>query len=167
MKMRFRLLKMFGGVFCLLAVSGCNVSAPQFESAVALAETVLTSQAISTNRGTATWLASVNGQGAVLTPYISNDLVVFANADGDAIAFDGWIIRSVVGFSLEHPLSISGKQGHRTFRLADQQTQTECDEWSLSGMIWSQICANGAGEIVLDGLGNIRVRWRSEMDRTL
>ena len=44
----------------------------------------------------ATWFASVDGSGAILNPYLSNDLIVFANTDGDAIAFDGWIIRSVV-----------------------------------------------------------------------
>jgi hypothetical protein len=87
---------------------------------------------------------------------VSNDLVVFANTDGDAIAFDGWTIRSVVGFGLKEPLSISGKDGVRTFTVAGQDTQTQCDEWRLAELIWSQTCSNGPGEIVLDDQGNIQ-----------
>jgi hypothetical protein len=104
----------------------------------------------------ATWFASVDGVGAVLNPYVSNDLIVFANTDGDAIAFDGWTIRSVVGFGLKEPLSVSGKEGVRTFTVADQKAQAKCDDWSLADLIWSQACSNGPGEIVLDNEGNIQ-----------
>jgi hypothetical protein len=104
----------------------------------------------------ATWFASVDGVGAVLNPYVSNDLIVFANTDGDAIAFDGWTIRSVVGFGLQGPLSISGKNGLRTFIVDGQQTVVNCDQWILTGLNWRQTCSNGPGEIVLDNEGNIQ-----------
>ena len=58
------------------------------------------------------WLASVGTVGVVVMPYSSQGLIVFANANGDAIA-DGWTVRSIVGFGLESPLSISGKDGER------------------------------------------------------
>ena len=104
----------------------------------------------------ATWFASVDGRGAVLNPYVSNDLIVFANTDGDAIAFDGWTIRSVMGFGLRDPLSISGKDGTRTFTVDGHQTMTNCNPWNLEDLIWSQTCSNGRGEIVLDDKGNIQ-----------
>ena len=137
-------------------VSGCTFSAPQFESAIVLAQGIIASDYPKSSDEPATWFASVDGTGAVLNPYVSNDLIVFANADGDAIAFDGWTIRSVVGFGLKEPLSISGKDGVRTFTVLGQKTQTKCDEWRLAELIWSQTCSNGPGEIVLDDEGNIQ-----------
>ena len=137
-------------------VSGCTFSAPQFESAIGLAQSVIASDDSKPAGETATWFASVDGTGAVLNPYVSNDLIVFANTDGDAIVFDGWTIRSVVGFGLKEPLSISGKDGVRTFTVSGQKTQTKCDEWRLADLIWSQTCLNGPGEIVLDAEGNIQ-----------
>ena len=144
------------GAFCGVLVPGCTFSAPQFESAMVLAQSVIASDDSKSAGETATWFASVDGTGAVLNPYVSNDLIVFANTDGDAIAFDGWTIRSVVGFGLKEPLSISGKDGVRTFTVSGQKTQTKCDEWSLAELIWHQTCSNGPGEIVLDDDGNIQ-----------
>lgn len=150
------LLVMSAGAFFGAMVSGCTFSAPQFESAIILAQSIIALDDPTSSDEPATWFASVDRTGAVLKPYVSNDLIVFANTDGDAIAFDGWTIRSVVGFGLKDPLSISGKDGVRTFTVADQKTQTKCDEWSLEELIWSQICSNGPAEISLDGEGNIQ-----------
>ncbi len=142
--------------FFLAMVSGCTFSAPQFESALVLVRSIIASGDPESADEAAIWFASVDGTGAVLNPYVSNDLIVFANADGDAIAFDGWTIRSVVGFGLEGPLSISGKEGVRTFTAGGQKMQTKCDKWDLADLIWSQTCTNGPGEIVLDGDGSIQ-----------
>ena len=151
-----RLFVISVGAFSGVLVPGCTFSAPQFESAIVLAQSVIASNDPKSAGETATWFASVDGTGAVLNPYVSNDLIVFANTDGDAIAFDGWTIRSVVGFGLKEPLSISGKDGVRTFTVLGQKTQTKCDEWSHAELIWSQTCSNGPGEIVLDDEGNIQ-----------
>ena len=151
-----RLLVVSAGAFFGAMASGCTFSAPQFESAFVLAQSMIESNDPNSPDETATWFASVDGVGAVLNPYMSNDFIVFANTDGDAIAFDGWTIRSVVGFGLKEPLSITGKDGVRTFTVAGQKTQTKCDEWNLAYLIWSQTCSNGSGEIVLDAEGNIQ-----------
>ena len=151
-----RLFVISVGAFSGVLVSGCTFSAPQFESAIVLAQSIIASDDSKSADEPATWFASVDGVGAVLNPYVSNDLIVFANTDGDAIAFDGWTIRSVVGFGLKQPLSISGKDGVRAFTVSGQKTQTKCDEWRLAELIWSQTCSNGPGEIVLDDEGNIQ-----------
>ena len=151
-----RLLVISAGAFFGVMVSGCTFSAPQFESAMVLAQRIIASDDPKSADETTTWFASVDRTGAVLNPYVSNNLIVFANSDGDAIAFDGWTIRSVVGFGFNEPLSISGKDGVRTFTVSGQKTQTQCDEWSLAELIWSQTCSNGPGEIVLDDEGNIQ-----------
>ena len=151
-----RLLVMSAGAFFGAIVTGCTFSVPQLESTLVLARSIFASDDPKSANDTATWFASVDGTGAVLNPYVSNDLIVFANTDGDAIAFDGWTIRSVLGFGLKHPLSISGKDGVRTFTVAGQKTRTKCDEWSLADLTWSQICSNGPAEISLDDEGNIQ-----------
>lgn len=154
---RFSLLIFLSSVAFLGGLlSGCTFSAPQFESAIVLAQGVVASDEEISADEPATWFASVDGTGAVLKPYVSNDLIVFANPDGDAIAFDGWIIRSVVGFGFKMPLSISGRDGVRTFKIGVQKRQTKCDEWSLVDLIWSQTCSNGLGEIAIDDEGNIQ-----------
>jgi hypothetical protein len=98
----------------------------------------------------------VGGRGAVLNPYLSGGLTVFVNVDGDAIAFDGWTIRSITGFGLSSPVSVTGKDGARVFVYSGRQTITDCDAWTRSGLSWEQVCANGDGKITLDETGNIQ-----------
>lgn len=152
----WRPFKIFIVPFLSVIVCGCTFSVPQLESVITFAQSAIASNEATLVDGPATWLGSVDGRGAILNPYVSNQLIVFANADGDAIAFDGWTIRSVVGFGLNGPLSISGKDGVRTFTFAGQQTLVQCAEWRKSGRIWTQKCSNGMGEIVLDDSGNIQ-----------
>lgn len=140
----------------VLILGGCSVSLPQVESSYRFVRDLISSDDVSSQQQ-AVWLASVDDRGAVLRPYLSGGLTVFANIDGDAIAFDGWTIRSVVGFGLAVPLSISGKDGSRTFSAGGRTTSTECDQWHLKGLTWSQICANGEGRIVVNQNGNIEL----------
>ena len=105
----------------ILLLGGCSISAPQVESSYRFVKRLISPDDAFTQDKQAIWLASLKDRGAVLRPYLSGGLTVFANTDGDAIAFDGWIIRSVVGFGLEGPLSISGKDGLRTFTIAGKK----------------------------------------------
>jgi hypothetical protein len=141
---------------CVVLTSGCTISVPQAESSYRFVKELISSDEGSSQEQQAIWLASVGDRGAVLRPYLSGGLTVFANTDGDAIAFDGWTIRSVVGFELVGPLSISGKVGNRTFSVGGQITSSECDPWHLRGLTWHQTCSNGPGEIVLDDEENIQ-----------
>jgi hypothetical protein len=143
--------------FCAVLASGCNISVPQVESPYRFVKNLISSHEVSLQEQQAIWLASVGDRGAVLRPYLSGGLTIFANTDGDAIAFDGWTIRSVMGFGLASPLSISGKDGNRTFSATGQITSTECDPWHLNGLTWRQTCANGGGRIVLNQKGNIEL----------
>ena len=139
-----------------LLLTGCSISVPQVESSYKFVKAVALPDEVSSGEQQAIWLASVGGRGAVLRPYVTSGLTVFANTDGDAIAFDGWTIRSVVGFGLAGPLSISGKVGNRTFSVGGEITSTECDLWYLRGLTWRQTCLNGPSEIVLSDDGNIQ-----------
>ncbi|MDC3316397.1 hypothetical protein OAV33_00325 [bacterium] len=137
-------------------MSGCTFSAPQFDASIRLIERVASGKSATAEEPRATWLASVGDRGALLNPYLSGGLTVFANVNGDAIAFDGWTIRSIQGFGLSGPISVKGKDGERIFVRDGVQTRTDCDTWTRSGLNWEQVCANGDGQIRLDETGNIR-----------
>ena len=136
-------------------LQGCTFSAPQYDAAVNFVKTVTAGKSSSEEDAPAVWLASVGERGALLNPYTASGLIVFANTDGDAIAFDGWTVRSVSGFGLTAPISISGKEGPRNFAGPFGQYSTTCDPWVLDSLVWSQSCGNGDGVIELNEAGNI------------
>ena len=142
-------------VIAVFLLQACTFSAPQFDAAVNFAKIITAGDSSSEEDAPALWLASVGERGALLTPYTASDLIVFANTDGDAIAFDGWTVRSVSGFGLSVPISISGKHGPRNFAGPFGQYSTACDPWVLEGLIWTQSCGNGNGVIELNKAGNI------------
>ncbi|MDB2378545.1 hypothetical protein N9V97_06880 [Luminiphilus sp.] len=147
-------LKVIGIVLCLV-LSGCTFSVPQAESALRWAKSLTQEEAVSTDQQPL-WLASVGESGSLVKPYTVADFTVFANSDGDAIAFDGWIIRSVTGFGLKAPLSISGKEGERSFVSGQSVVVARCGSWIWRQPVWRQRCDQGASEIVLDEAGNIQ-----------
>ena len=136
-------------------LQGCTFSVPQFDAAVNFAKTITAGESSSEEDAPAVWLASVGERGALLNPYTASGLIVFANTDGDAIAFDGWTVRSVSGFGLPAPISISGKDGPRIFVGPFGQYSMTCDPWVLKDLIWTQSCGNGDGVIDLNEAGNI------------
>lgn len=138
-----------------LLSSSCTFSAPQFEASARLMERLVSGNVATAQEPQSTWLASVGQRGAVLRPYASGGLTIFANADGDAIAFDGWTVRSIIGFGLSSPVSVAGKDGSRVVTYEGAQTTFYCGAWRLSGLNWGQVCATGDGQITLDDAGNI------------
>mgnify|MGYP005680403877 CR=1 FL=1 len=144
-------------LFVLLGpTSGCTLSTPQLDAAVDFITTLTYLDSDDVSVEPAIWLASVGEQGAVLSPYATSGLIVFANADGNAIAFDGWTVRAITGFGLSDPVSISGKQGSRSFSFGSIQFFTDCGSWALHGNTWSQSCGNGDGVIELNDAGEIQ-----------
>ena len=149
MSLRLTSLIVFG-----LLMGGCTFSAPQFEAGIRFVERAVSGMSDTAEEPRATWLASVGDRGAVLNPYLISGLTVFANVDGDAIAFDGWTIRSITGFGLSSPVSVTGKDGARVFVYGNRQYTTDCGAWTRSELNWEQISANGFGQITLDETGN-------------
>ena len=139
----------------VLSLQACTFSVPQYDAAVNFVKAITPGDSSSEREAPAVWLASVGGRGALLNPYTASGLIIFANADGDAIAFDGWTVRSVSGFGLSAPISISGKDGFRNFAGSFSQYSTTCDPWVLKGLVWTQSCGNGDGVIELNEAGNI------------
>ena len=141
-------------VLCLV-LSGCTFSMPQADSMLRWAKSLTNEETVSANQQPL-WLASVGESGSIVKPYKAGDFTVFANSDGDAIAFDGWIIRSVTGFGLTTPLSIKGKEGERLFVSGQSLFMARCGSWIWRQPAWQQRCDQGGSEIVLDEDGNIQ-----------
>ena len=139
-----------------LLLSGCTLTFPQLNAAMQLIPLPNDGQK---EQGAPMWLASLGGVGAVLTPYIMEGYTLFANEDGDAIAFDGWTVRAIYGFNLTKPLKVSGKTGSRSISSSRGRTKTMCSEWisqpDESSLRWRQTCSVGPGEIVVNSDGNI------------
>ena len=148
-------LRKLSTLMAALVLHGCTFSVPQFDAAVNFARTITAGESSPEEDAPAVWLASVGERGALLNPYTASGLIVFANAEGDAIAFDGWTVRSVSGFGLSVPISISGKEGLRKFAGPLGQYSTTCDPWVLEDLIWTQSCGNGDGVIQINEVGNI------------
>jgi hypothetical protein len=139
----------------VFVLPGCTFAVPQAESAMRWVKSLSQDQEDDPKQAPS-WLATVDGYGAVLKPYTSGDFIVFANAKGDAITFDGWIVRSITGFGLSQPLSVSGKEGERSFVSESTVSKARCGSWVWRSPVWRQWCDQGSSEIVLDEDGNIQ-----------
>lgn len=139
---------------CMM-VTGCTFSVPQAESALRWAKSLKKDKDNSAEEQPI-WLASFDERGAVLRPYTTGELVVFANSDGDAVSFDGWIVRSITGFGLSKPVSISGREGVRSVVSGEVAFTTTCGAWVWRPPVWRQRCDQGSSDILLDDEGNIQ-----------
>ena len=152
------LKKLAVSVTFLCSLQSCTFSLPQAENAFRQIQSFVSEES-SVNE--TQWLASYNGQGAVLYPYVADGYTVFANDSGDAVAFDGWVIRSVLGFGNDDPLSISDEGWDRSSVSSVTRFTATCSEWQREdfndGFEWCQICGLNGHETVVrvDGTGRI------------
>ena len=101
-----RLSICFLSLLCPLALSGCNVTLPQLDSAVSMIKLALAKQSELPPAEDIRWVAAFNGEGRIMTAYVENGLTVFVSDEDDAIAFDGWLVRSIGGFGKESIVKI-------------------------------------------------------------
>ena len=142
----------------LLMLQACALRIPQAEAMLNQFQKLVGSEEESRP---AVWLASFNGQGAVLSPYVADGYTVFANDEGDAVAFDGWVIRSVLGFGKESSLSVFDEGWDRSSVSNAMRFTATCSEWQKEGFSegyeWRQICGINGHETVIriDAAGSI------------
>ena len=76
------------------------------------------------------WQASISNRSWILTAVSTENLMIFMNNHGDALAFDGWTIRSLIGFGLgSSPLTISKKEEFRVFKSESSISRHSCGSW--------------------------------------
>ena len=151
-------------VLSLAVISGCAVRFPQVEALSNLVEAEFAQRGITTDAPPDTrWAASYNGEGRLMTPYSEGDLTVFVSKEGDAVAFDGWVIRSLGGFGETTIASVVDTEQYRVYRAGGQVVAREplCEAWVRApiegeGLVWRQACGrNGPNLITLNEEGLI------------
>ena len=90
---------------CLLStfgtslISGCLVvKTPQIETASSLIQGMFDQPLAENNEQVSEWSARVGSEGRLVEVVEQDGFFVFVSSAGDAIAFDGWNIRSIIGF---------------------------------------------------------------------
>ena len=152
------LKKILASVLFFCGLPSCTFSVPQAENALSQIKSLVSEESSAEE---VIWLASYEGQGAVLKPYASEGYTVFANESGDAVAFDGWVVRSVLGFGLEQAITISDDGWVRSSQSVKERFVATCSEWqknaATQGYQWRQICGINGHETVIsiDETGSI------------
>lgn len=107
------------------------------------------------------WLARYGNDARGVVPVDKDGLIVFANGNGDAVAFDGWNIRSVTGFFIPRPLIMQWVDGVMQYKFGSRITGHNCTRWYASEPPhegWWQDCKadfSYRNVITLDSLGGI------------
>lgn len=146
-------------LLCGLGVQACSLRVPQVEAALSQFRSFTVSGEQAELEGL--WLASFNQQGAMLRPYTVDGYTVFANESGDAVAFDGWVIRSVLGFGRDDPIQVIDTNSKRSSIYQGERLEVECNAWDRDemsvGFRWRQICGFKGYQTIInvDEGGNI------------
>lgn len=160
-----------GSATSLLAIlgtsflSGCLVvKAPQIETAKTLASNILDQPPAENTAQGATWSARVGDEGRLVIVVEQDGFFVFVSNAGDAIAFDGWNVRSIIGFggSDATQIEVDGEQKH--FRVGRDLSSRRCEGWEFDpdaspddSKVWLQQCDGQAraNSIGVDSKGAI------------
>jgi hypothetical protein len=149
------MIRLLVTAWCGLIVAGCALRVPQVDSAFNWFQAYRVLEPKDSDPDHSKWLASVGGYGAVLTPYAAEGLIVFASNDGSAISFDGWVVRSIIGFGRTSPISIEDRGSNRIVISDGRQRVINCDSWVRTELQWLKTCDHGVSRIDLDDAGNI------------
>ena len=128
-----------------LLLSGCTVSFPQVDSVVDLVQAELDAVKQVEPAQDTRWSASYNGTGRLMTPYLEGDLTIFMSEQGDAVAFDGWLIRSLGGFDQDQIIRVNDDENQRIYNNGLSRQIGDCAPWvsattSDGGVTWKQTC---------------------------
>ena len=143
--MTLRLLATSVAASFALLIGGCTISFPQVDSVIDLVQAELESLDTSEPPEDVRWSGSYNGTGRLMTPYLQEDLTVFVSDEGDAIAFDGWLVRSLGGFEQEKIIRVNDDENQRIYNKGGARSIGGCGSWvnatsSDGGIAWTQSC---------------------------
>lgn len=141
-------------LLCSLALYGMSllqgclvVKAPQIETVSSLIQSMFDDPLLEKDAQGSKWSARVGDEGRLVEVVKQDDFFVFVSDAGDAIAFDGWDIRSIIGFggSDTRQIAVDGEQ--KQFRNARGLLFRRCEGWKLdpdtsreSSKVWIQKC---------------------------
>ena len=156
-----RLLVIFGTSL----ISGCLVvKTPQIETVSSLIQGMFDQTRAESNEQASKWSARVGSEGRLVEVVEQDGFFIFVSSAGDAIAFDGWNIRSIIGFGSSDTRQITVDGQQKQFRRGGSLSSRRCDGWKLdpnaspeNSKIWIQQCDDQvrANSIVVDSTGAI------------
>ena len=139
-----RLLTVFLILGQLIACS-VSVKVPQYEAAAGFVKQIIESQQAQIDEREFLWTARLGEEGRLLRVHTEQGLFVFVSSEGDAIAFDGWQVRSFAGFGVPELVSFVGMGPEYQFVSGAVRSTVSCGPWVSTlepdgGLIWSQAC---------------------------
>lgn len=128
----------------LVTISGCVVKAPQLDSAKSMIDDLLGSEEASAARANQ-WTVKFGDQGRIVEVYEESGLYIFVSDAGDVVAFDGWRVRSFVGFGINSIQQIIVDGTTLQFTAADGSSIVQCEPWESTitdagHTYWKQKC---------------------------
>ena len=155
----------FLAIFGTSLVSGCLVvKTPQIETASSLIKSMFDQPLAEKKEQASKWSARVGSEGRLVEVVAQDGFFVFFSSAGDAIAFDGWDVRSIIGFGGSDARRITVDGGEKQFRSGADLSTTRCEGWKLDldaspddSKVWLQQCDDQvrANSIVVDTAGAI------------
>ena len=138
------LLRSITFLFFWGTISSCVVKAPQLESAKALVSDLLRPEETSAAKASQ-WTVKFGDQGRIVDVYEESGLYIFVSDAGDVVAFDGWHIRSFVGFGVNSIQQIIVDGTNVQFSSADGSSIIQCEPWESTIIdsghtYWKQEC---------------------------
>lgn len=150
---------------CASLLQGCLVvRTPQIELASSLIQSIFDDPSFENDTVGKEWSARVGEEGRLVEVVEQGGFFVFVSSTGDAIAFDGWNIRSIIGFGGSGTRQILVDYDQRRFRSARGLSSRRCEGWKLDPYVspasskrWVQQCDDQVrvNSIVVDNAGAI------------
>ena len=115
-------------------LTGCSLQSAQLDTALSLLN-----RAAPVNEG---WTAQLGRVTRPVLPEEYDGLLFFANDEGDAVSFDGWTLRAVVGFGLPKPLGVLVAGTDRRYFIGGRSVTHPCTAWQKNDDTrqWQQNC---------------------------
>lgn len=150
-------------IVSLASLSACStrLEFPQYQAASGFVKQIIDSQKPAVDEREFLWTARLGDEGRLLRVHQDQGLFVFASTENDAVAFDGWQIRSFVGFGTRGVFRLVGEGPTYQFVSGKRRTTVQCSAWKRvgdgsEGATFSQHCEAMAPNIIrLDPDGNI------------
>lgn len=147
----------------LASLSACatKVEFPQYEAVSGFVKQIIDSQKASVDEREFLWTARLGDEGRLLRVHQDQGLFIFASTENDAVAFDGWHIRSFAGFGTRGIFRLVGSGPTYQLVSGSRRTTIQCEAWLNTlgedeGTTWSQQCETLAPNIIrLDAKGKI------------
>lgn len=150
-------------VVSLASLSACatKVEFPQYEALSGFVKQIMDSQKASVDEREFLWTARLGDEGRLLRVHQDLGLFIFASTENDAVAFDGWHIRSFAGFGTRSIFRLVGSGPTYQLVSGSRRTTIQCEAWVNTegegeGTTWSQQCETMPPNIIrLDAEGQI------------